>query len=128
MTPAAPKGVPGIFRGSQAVELRTEERCYITELANDASDPDVSIALARVEPGITTTWHALRGITERYVVLQGIGRVEVGELEPTEVGPGDVVIIPPGARQRMANIGTVDLQFYAICSPRFVAESYQGLE
>jgi mannose-6-phosphate isomerase-like protein (cupin superfamily) len=126
--PAAPTGMPEIFRGSQAAELRTEERCYITELANDATDPDVSIALARVEPGVTTAWHALRGITERYVVLEGIGRVEVGELGPKEVGPGDVVYIPPGTRQRIANVGTVDLRFYAICSPRFMAECYQGLE
>lgn len=119
---------PRIVRGSKAAERWLEERCYLTELANDMADPDLSIAMARVEPGITTAWHALRGVTERYVVLEGSGRVEIGELEPMDVGPGDVVYVPADTRQRISNTGVVDLRFYALCTPRFVVECYQGLE
>src|SRR6476646_7638406 len=92
-------------------EYDTPERCFINELSNTAADPDVSIARARVVPGVTTRWHRLHGIAERYVVLEGQGRVEVGELPATGVGPGDVVLIPPGCRQRIANTGSVDLVF-----------------
>jgi mannose-6-phosphate isomerase-like protein (cupin superfamily) len=84
----------------------------------------VSIARARVETSVTTRWHRLRGIAERYVIIEGLGRVEVGDLPATDVGPGDVVLIPPGCRQRIANIGSTDLVFLAICSPRFVPEAY----
>lgn len=110
-----------------AAEYDTPERCFINELSNTSDDPDVSIARARVAPGITTRWHRLRGIAERYVILEGSGRVEVGDLPDTDVGPGDVVRIPPGCRQRIANTGSTDLVFLAICSPRFVPEAYEDI-
>ena len=52
---------------------------------------------------------------------------EVGELPPAEVGVGDVVIIPPGVRQRISNSGSGDLIFLAICSPRFAQRNYRDL-
>lgn len=111
-----------------AVEFETEERCHIIEVANDSGDPQVSIARARVTPGVTTAWHALDGSAERYLIVSGRGLAEVEGLAPAEVGPGDVVRIPPGARQRIANIGDTDLLFYAICSPRYRDELYRALE
>jgi len=56
------------------------EGCFITELSNTPDDPVLSIVRARVEPGKTTKWHCLRGVTELYVILEGIGSVEVGIL------------------------------------------------
>lgn len=111
-----------------AAEYDTPERCYINELSNAADDPEVSIARARVAPDVTTRWHRLRGIAERYVILEGRGRVEIGELPPTDVATGDVVSIPPGCRQRIANTGSGDLVFLAICSPRFVPDAYQDID
>ena len=111
-----------------AIEFHTEERCHIRELSNIAHDPAVSIAEARVEPGVVTRWHRLAGITERYVILRGEGRMEAGSLPPRVVGPGDVVIIPPGCPQRIANTGDMDLLFLAICSPRFVPEAYEDID
>ena len=108
--------------------MYTPERCYITELANTPDDPAASIALARVPPGITTRWHRLAGTTERYVIIEGRGRVEVGDLAPRDVAAGDVVIIPALCRQRITNIGTQDLTFFAICTPRFEQKNYEELE
>ena len=82
----------------------------------------------RVRPGVVTAWHRLRGTAERYVILEGRGRVEVGALPPAEVGPGDVVAIPPMCRQRIANTGDTDLLFLAICTPRFEPGCYESLE
>src|SRR6478736_3891563 len=109
-------------------EFHTSEECYITELCNSPADGEASVARARVEPGVTTRWHRLRGIAERYVILEGQGRVEVGELPATDVGPGDVVFIPPGCRQRITQHGRGDLVFLAICSPRFLPAAYEDLE
>ncbi len=103
------------------------EGCYITELSNSDVDLDLSIAKARVTPGVTTAWHRLNNTTERYCILSGVGRVEVGDDVPREVNTGDVVIIPPMQRQRITNIGTEDLIFLALCTPRFVFENYQQL-
>ena len=102
------------------------EGCFITELSNSPDDPAVSIARARLESGKTTKWHYLNGVTERYVIIEGSGRVEVGDLEPQLVEAGDVVIIPPEAHQRISNVGEGDLIFLAICSPRFEESVYNN--
>ncbi|HOT01466.1 MAG TPA: cupin domain-containing protein [Acidobacteriota bacterium] len=104
------------------------EGCFILELSNSPDDPDVSIARARVAPGATTRWHRLTGTVERYVILTGAGRVEVGDLPPQDVTPGDVVLIPPACRQRIANTGSEDLIFLAVCTPRFQPTCYKNLE
>lgn len=119
---------PQILTIDRGVEVYTPERCYIIELANTPDDPDASIALARVAPGITTRWHRLVGTIERYVIIEGRGRVEVGDLAPREVAAGDVVIIPALCRQRITNVGKQDLTFLAICTPRFQQKNYEDVE
>ncbi|MDX6535092.1 MAG: hypothetical protein QOF68_2836 [Gaiellales bacterium] len=117
-----------IIRTRDLPEHDTRERCFITEWLNMAEDPQLSIARARVEPGVTTEWHRLRAAAERYVILEGTGTVEVGGLTPEVVSPGDVVVIPPGVRQRMTNSGSQPLVFLAICTPRFIPEDYEIAE
>jgi mannose-6-phosphate isomerase-like protein (cupin superfamily) len=105
-----------------------DERCYIVEVLNDEADSALSIARARVTPGVTTRWHCVHGTVERYVIQAGCGRMEVGDLPAREVGSGDVVLIPAGCRQRIANTGSEDLIFLAICTPRFSFEAYEDID
>lgn len=119
---------PQVRKLEASHEVLTAERCWILECHNTPKDPAASIARARVEPGVTTTWHAVDGTVERYVMVEGRGRVEVGELAASEVGPGDVVMIPAGVRQRITNIGDSDLIFYCMCTPRFEQRNYRALE
>jgi mannose-6-phosphate isomerase-like protein (cupin superfamily) len=109
-------------------EFYISEGCFITEWSNTPDDPAVSIARARVPPGVTTRWHRLAGITERYVILGGAGRAYVGTNPPQDVGPGDVVRIAPACAQRISNTGAQDLVFLAICTPRFIPQVYEELE
>lgn len=109
-------------------EYFTAELCHITELANTPADAGLSVALARVEPGVTTRWHRLHGTTERYVIVAGHGVVELDGLAPCTVGPHDVVVIPPGCRQRVRNVGATDLLFHALCTPRFQPSVYEDAE
>jgi len=109
-------------------EFYTEEKCFITELSNTSNDPVVSIARARVEPGVTTAWHRLKGTVERYVIISGTGLVEVGDLPAKSVHPGDAVIIPAMCRQRITNTGSENLIFLAICSPRFTVDCYEEID
>ena len=117
-----------IHRVDPASERLTEERCHILELANHAGDEALSIARARVEPGVCTRWHRLADITERYLILEGEGLVEVGEHAAQAVSPGDVVLIAPGERQRIRNSGTRDLVFLALCTPRFRWAAYEDVD
>ena len=116
---------PAVLKHDRHAEFFTSERCHITELSNTANDDALSVARARVAPSVTTRWHSLKGTAERYVILEGQGRIEVGALPPEPVGPGDVVLIPPSCRQRITNIGTDDLVFLALCTPRFRPENYE---
>jgi mannose-6-phosphate isomerase-like protein (cupin superfamily) len=109
-------------------EFWTDERCFIVEWSNGENDPAVSIAQARVEPGVTTRWHHLVGTIERYVILEGEGSVEIGDLSPRRMTAGDIALIPALCRQRITNTGTTDLLFLAICSPRFAPACYVDVD
>ena len=109
-------------------ELLTDEGCYVAELRNVEADPNCSIARARVQPGVRTKLHCLRGTVERYVILEGIGEVEIGEGPPVSVSPFDVVNIPTGTPQRIRNIGSKDLIFLCVCTPRFRPDAYKKLQ
>ncbi len=119
---------PAVLPARPDAEYFFAEGCHILELSNSPADPALSIARARVAPGVTTRWHRLRDTAERYCILSGRGVVEVGDLPPTPVGPGDVVHIPPGTRQRIHNPGPEELVFLALCTPRFTPAAYQDLD
>jgi oxalate decarboxylase/phosphoglucose isomerase-like protein (cupin superfamily) len=74
------------------------EGCHTLELSNSDADPALSIARARVE---------------------------VGEGPARDMAPGDVVLIPPGCAQRIANAGDSDLVFLALCTPRYTPAAYE---
>jgi len=115
----------GIIKPDEAQEYWFHEGCHILEISNNEDDPEVSIARARVAPGITTCWHVLNGVAERYLIVQGTGEVGVGTLKSQSVEAGDFVSIPAGTQQRIYNNGKTDLVFYAICTPRFTPGCYQ---
>jgi len=117
-----------IKKFDSGIEYFFKEGCYINELSNSVEDEQVSIAKARVKPKVRTKWHSLNNTVERYVILEGMGEVEIGDSPPVQVSKGDVVIIPAKSRQRILNIGNSDLVFLAICSPRFKEANYVALE
>jgi len=108
-------------------EFYTPERCYIVELHNCEEDESCSIARARVSPGVRTQLHALRGIDERYLILEGEGSVEIGGGPHVPVTMFDTVAIPAGVSQRITNTGKSDLIFLCVCTPRFRPEAYIDL-
>ncbi len=116
-----------VWKQAVAKEFLTPEGCYILETYNQPGDELMSIARARVKQGVTTAWHALDGIVERYIIAEGSGRVEVGNLPASDVAAGDVVIIPSGVRQRITNTGNEDLIFYCVCTPRFQQSAYRSI-
>ncbi len=117
-----------VSRFDASTEFPTSERCHIVEIHRNEQDPACSIARARVSPGVTTQLHALSGTAERYVLLEGNGRIEVGDDPPLELHPLDVVLIPAGTSQRITNTGSSDLIFLCICTPRFEPSAYVDLE
>jgi mannose-6-phosphate isomerase-like protein (cupin superfamily) len=116
-----------IIKQDLAKEYFAEERCFILEMTSLEIDNSLSIARARVEPGITTARHVLDRIDERYIITSGQGKMEVGDLSPTDIAAGDIVFIPAGIPQRITNTGQTDLVFYCICTPPFELSCYKNV-
>ena len=119
---------PKIIKQNSTDEFYTEEKCFIIDSSNSPDDDTLSIAIARVEPGITTKWHYLKNVDERYLIISGSGKVEIGGLRPEIVKSGDIILIPGGTKQRITNTGNDDLIFYCVCTPRFTADCYVAVD
>jgi mannose-6-phosphate isomerase-like protein (cupin superfamily) len=117
---------PKIVKANSLKEYLTPECCFIFENWGlvSAGDKKVSIARARVEPGVTTKAHHLEGTQEIYLVTKGTGQVQIGSMELTDVVEGDTVVIPAGISQKITNTGKTDLVFYCICTPAFTQAIY----
>ena len=76
-----------------------------------------SLAEASLEAGGSTQRHYHARSEEIYLMLEGAGTMELdGELR--DVGPGDAVLIPPGARHRIV-AGRSGARFLCCCVPPY---------
>ena len=77
-----------------------------------------SLAEATLPPGAETEEHSHPRTEEIYYLLRGRGLM-VLEGEGREVRPGDGILIPPGTRHRIRNIGLEPLVFLCCCAPPY---------
>jgi mannose-6-phosphate isomerase-like protein (cupin superfamily) len=80
-----------------------------------------SLAEARLPVGAAPQPHFHPCCEEIYYLLEGRGRMQV-EADVREVGPGDAIAIPPGARHQITSIGDVTLKFLCCCAPAYENE------
>ncbi len=77
-----------------------------------------SLAEARLPPGAATAPHLHPRAEEIYFLLEGRGRMQI-EGDVQEVGPGDAIAIPPGARHQISTLGDAPLRFLCCCAPAY---------
>jgi mannose-6-phosphate isomerase-like protein (cupin superfamily) len=111
----------GIQRFDPAKEFFVGEGLFILERPGSEADPALGFDRATCPPGITTALHQL-SIDERYLITRGTGVADVGG-KKVAVSPGDVVVYPRSAPQRIT-AGNKALEFYCINTPRFVVADY----
>ncbi len=75
-----------------------------------------SLAEASLPDGSSTDRHWHRDSEELYFILEGRGAMEV-DGEVRDVGPGDAVLIPPGAWHQITATGP--LRFLCCCAPPY---------
>lgn len=75
-----------------------------------------SLAEASMAPGQSTDRHYHQLSEEFYFILEGTGRMEI-DGETQDVGPGDAVLIPPGARHQIT--ADTPLRFLCCCAPPY---------
>ena len=79
-----------------------------------------SIAHATLRQGDSSLNHALR-TAEIYYILSGTGEMHIDNEEEI-VREGQIVYIPPRAKQFIRNIGDTDLKFLCIVDPAWREE------
>ena len=119
---------PKYILTNESEEFYTEENCHIIELLNAASSQAFSVARARIKPGETTKWHALKGTIECYYILSGTGLAEINKDFKQKMVPHSLLKIPVESPQRITNLGKEDLIILCICSPAFETKNYRKLE
>lgn len=117
----------GIIWIENKPEIYSEEKCFITEILNSEDYPDVSVAQVTVKVGVTTVLHKLIETDEKYYILKGIGEMEIDGKIVGNVQSGEMIIIPRNITQRIKNIGSDDLVFLCICTPRFEFNNYEAV-
>ena len=78
-----------------------------------------SLAEARVPAGGRTERHYHKFTEKLYFILEGAGEIEL-DGERRMVGPGDAILIPPGAWHTI--IATEPLRFLCCCAPPYAHE------
>ena len=102
-----------------AEPFTTKDGSTIRSILDLATAPvrNQSLAEATLPPGGATERHYHAESEELYFVLEGTGVVEVGG-ETAEVGPGDGILIPPGAWHEI-RAGSAPLRFLCCCAPPY---------
>ena len=101
----------------------TTDGSVIRELAGRVSLPSVnqSLAEASLPVGGATDEHYHPIAEELYFILAGTARMRL-DGEELDVGPGDCVLIPPGAVHKVVNTSTEALRLLCCCSPPWTPE------
>ncbi len=77
-----------------------------------------SLAEASLPAGGATQRHYHRAAEEIYFILEGRGEMEI-DRETRPVGPGDGILIPPGAWHQITATGGDTLRFLCCCAPPY---------
>lgn len=112
-----------IVNRNRAKPFITKDTAEIREILSpsNSSIKKQSLAEAKLAPGKTTEEHYHVQMEEIYYVLRGKGKMTIEE-EVREVKAGDAIVILPGKRHRLGNIGNSDLVFLCCCTPAYTHE------
>ncbi|KAB2641363.1 MAG: cupin domain-containing protein [Verrucomicrobia bacterium] len=107
-----------IRQREQQVPFTTKDGSTIRSLLDQSNAPVTkhSLAEATLPAGGATQRHHHRLSEEMYYLLAGRGLMEI-DGEEREVGPGDAVLIPPGAWHQIRALEA--LRFLCCCAPPY---------
>lgn len=80
-----------------------------------------SLGASSLPVGCATIVHFHPSMEEIYYILEGSGRMQVGE-HIADVEVGDAIAIPPGSKHQLTNTGEIELKFLFSCAPAFEQE------
>lgn len=107
----------------------TKDGSVIREMMhpNRHGNQNQSLAEASIPVGAKTLLHKHEKSEEIYLVLQGIGIMQLGK-QTLELRQGDSVAIAPGTPHNVRNIGDQELKILCCCAPAYSHEDTVILE
>jgi mannose-6-phosphate isomerase-like protein (cupin superfamily) len=89
---------------------------YLTLAPGQHGSQHLAVTWVECAPGSQQPLHSHAESEQVYVIVRGRGTMIVGD-ESREVGPGDTILIPPGARHAIRNHTDAELVFASAASP-----------
>ncbi len=104
----------------KAVPFTTKDGSTIRELLGPRTAPvqNQSLAEATLGPGQATERHYHAVSEELYYVVEGEGEMEV-DGQRARVGPGDAILIPPGAWHQLRASAGGQIRILCCCAPQY---------
>jgi mannose-6-phosphate isomerase-like protein (cupin superfamily) len=104
----------------RAEPFTTADGSTIREILGLVTAPvrNQSLAEATLAPGQATERHYHGETEELYYLIEGSGEMEV-DGESARVGPGDAILIPPGAWHQITADRSGPLRFLCCCAPAY---------
>jgi quercetin dioxygenase-like cupin family protein len=99
-------------------------RTLNTDLAKQLGAGSLGARLWRLRPGQASTWHRHPRQEELYVLLEGRGRIRVGE-DSLELGPLDTLLVEPDTLRQTFNDTDEDALWLVVGAPPEAANTLE---
>jgi quercetin dioxygenase-like cupin family protein len=96
-----------------------------TDLAKQLEATQMGARLWRLEPGQASTRHRHAEEEELYVLLEGVGRIRIGDGDPLTVEPLDALIVEPRTIRQVFNDTDADALWLIVGAPQGPANTLE---
>ena len=115
-----------VLRAGEAFWRRSNQMKVLnTDLAKQLEATRMGARLWRLEPGQASTRHRHGEEEELYVLLEGEGRIRIGDEDPLTLGPMDVLLVEPRTIRQVFNDTDEDALWLVVGAPQGPANTLE---
>lgn len=96
-----------------------------TDLAKQLEASNLGARLWRLAPGQASTKHRHLSQTELYLVLEGTGRMRIGDCEPLTLAPLSAVLVEPSEARQIFNDTDSEALWFVVGTPPEAANTLE---
>ncbi len=96
-----------------------------TDLAKQLDAPTLGARLWRLAPGQASTQHRHVAQVELYLVLEGVGRMRIGDGESLTLEPLSAVLVEPGEVRQIFNDTDAEALWFVVGAPPEAANTLE---
>ena len=118
-----------LLRSGDAYWRRSNQMATLnTDLAKQLEASELGARLWRLEPGQASTRHKHGKTEELYLLLEGTGRVRIGDGEPLTLAPLDSFLVEPSTVRQLFNDTDADQLWLVVGAPQEAANTVEMSE